>query len=151
MPPATDRIEKQIQLRAPPSRVWRALSDAGEFGRWFGLRFEGQFAPGAEMKGALTIKGYENVPFALTIERMEPERHFSWRWHPAAVKAGVDYSKEPTTLVSFELREVPGGTLLTVVESGFDGIPLSRRAEALKMNDHGWGQQLLNLERHVAA
>ena len=151
MSSATDRIEKQIVLRAPRARVWRALSDAGEFGRWFGVRLEGQFKAGAEISGALTIKGLENIRFALTVETMEPERRFSWRWHPAAIKPDVDYSQEPTTLVAFELQDAPGGTLLKVVESGFDGIPLSRRAEALRMNEGGWEQQLRNIERHVAA
>ena len=146
----TDRIEKQILLRAPQARVWRAVADAREFGEWFGVRLEGAFVPGARLRGRITMKGYEHVPFEITVERMEPERLLSWRWHPYAVDPKTDYSREPTTLVVFELRDVPEGTLLTVVESGFDQIPLARRAEAWRMNDQGWAKQMENIERHVA-
>ena len=147
----TDRIEKRILLRAPRARVWRALTDVAEFAEWFGFALAGPFAPGAHLKGKITSPpGYEHLTFELFVERMEPERLFSWRWHPAAIEAGADYSAEPTTLVVFELEEVPGGTMLTVVESGFDRIPLARRAEAFRLNDQGWAQQLQNIERHVA-
>src|SRR5262245_14892734 len=112
---STDRIERKILLHVPPRRVWRALTDAAEFGAWFGVRIEGTFAPGAHVRGSVTHPGYEHVVFDITIERMEPERLFSWRWHPYAVEPGVDYSAEPTTLVVFTLEEVPGGTMLTVV------------------------------------
>src|SRR5262245_52140053 len=125
----TDRIEKKIVLRAARSRVWRALTSAEEFGSWFGVKFTSAFAPGARVTGRVTTPGYENLPFEFTIERMEPERLFSYRWHPYAVKPDVDYSAEPTTLVEFQLEEVAGGTQLTVIESGFDALPLSRRAE----------------------
>ncbi len=145
-----DRIEKRIVLRAPRGRVWRALSDAGEFGSWFGVDFTGaSFAPGATVRGRITYPGYEHLTMEIVIERMEPERLFSYRWHPNAVDRAVDYSKEPMTLVVFELQEVPGGTLLTVVESGFDRIPLERRAEALRRNDGGWAEQMKNVEAHV--
>ena len=150
-PSSTDRIERQILLRAPRGRVWRALTDSAEFGRWFGVKVEGAFAPGAHVRGAITHPGYEHVVFDITIERMEPERLVSWRWHPHAVEAGVDYSHEPTTLVVFELKEVPEGTLLTVVESGFDQVPLARRALAYRMNGDGWAYQMQAIEAHVAA
>ena len=146
----TDRIEKQIMLRAPRSRVWRALADAGEFGRWFGVELAGPIAPGARLRGRVTYPGYEHVPFEITIERVEPERLLSWRWHPNNVDPDVDYSAEPTTLVVFELDDVDGATQLTVVESGFDGIPLARRAEAYRGNEEGWTGQMLAIERHVA-
>jgi uncharacterized protein YndB with AHSA1/START domain len=146
----TDRIEKQILLRAPRSRVWRALTDAKEFGAWFGAALEGSFAPGARVQGRITHAGYEHLKFEVTVERIEPERLFSMRWHPAAIEAGKDYSKEPTTLVVFELAEAPGGTLLTVVESGFDRIPPERRAQAYRLNDEGWAQQMKAIERHLA-
>lgn len=145
----TDRIEKKILLRAPRSRVWRALSDGAEFGRWFGVHLEGAFTPGARMRGQITHKGYEHLTWEVTVERVEPERALSFRWHPFAVDPSRDYSSEPTTLVTFELSEAPGGTLLTVVESGFDGIPLERRAQAFSSNDEGWSIQLGNIERHV--
>jgi len=147
---STDRIEKNIVLRAPRSRVWRAIAGAEEFGAWFGVKLEGAFAPGARVKGRITTPGYEHVIMDITVERIDPERLFSYRWHPYAVQPGVDYSGEPTTLVEFQLEEVAGGTRLTVVESGFDRIPLARRAEAFRMNDQGWGEQLKNIERHVA-
>jgi uncharacterized protein YndB with AHSA1/START domain len=147
---STDRIERTVVLRAPRSRVWRALTDPTEFGAWFGVRVEGKFAPGARVRGAITHPGYEHVTWDVTIERMEPERLFSWRWHPYAVEPGVDYSKEPTTLVSFELQDSPEGTRLTVVESGFDQVPASRRALAYRMNGDGWTHQVQAIARHVA-
>lgn len=148
---STDRIEKRIVLRAPRSRVWRALTDAKEFGAWFGVELEGAFAEGATVRGKITHPGYEHLTMELQVERIEPERLFSYRWHPYAVDVEVDYAAEPTTLVEFRLNEAPGGTLLEIVESGFDRIPAARRAEAFRMNDGGWAAQTTNLERHVAA
>jgi uncharacterized protein YndB with AHSA1/START domain len=148
---STDRIEKDVLLRAPRSRVWRALTDAQEFGAWFGVKLQGAFTAGARVQGQVTIPGYEHVTMDITIVRLEPERHFSWQWHPNAVEPGVDYSAEPTTLVEFHLEEVPGGTRLTVVESGFAGIPLARRANAFEANEGGWAVQLENIGRHVSA
>ena len=145
-----DRIEKQISLSAPRSRVWRALSDSKEFGEWFGVQLQGGFAPGARVRGRITHPGFEHLPFEMTIERMEPERLLSWRWHPYAIEAGVDYSKEPETVVEFELTETAKGTMVTVVESGFDRIPAIRRAKAFEMNDQGWAEQMKRIERHVA-
>jgi uncharacterized protein YndB with AHSA1/START domain len=145
----TDRIEKKILLRAPRSRVWRALTDPREFGQWFGVRLTGAFLPGARLRGPVTIKGYEHVILDLTIDKMEPERTFSWRWHPAAIEPGADYTSEPTTLVVFELDEVEGGTVLTVVESGFDGIPIARQAEAFRRNEGGWTAQMESITRYV--
>ena len=150
MNPSTDRIERKILLKAPRSRVWRALSNAEEFGNWFGVALKGKtFAAGKRVQGQITYPGYEHVVFDVVIERMEPERLISWRWHPAAVEPSIDYSKEPTTLVEFELKEVEGGTLLRLVESGFDNIPASRRLEAFRMNSGGWDEQMKNIEKHV--
>lgn len=149
-PSSTDRIEKTIVLRVPRSRVWRALTDSAEFGSWFGVKVEGAFAPGAHARGAITHPGYEHLTLEITVERMEPERLFSWRWHPYAVEPDVDYSQEPTTLVELTLEDVAEGTRLTVVESGFDQVPLARRAKAYRMNDDGWTQQMQAIERHVA-
>jgi uncharacterized protein YndB with AHSA1/START domain len=147
----TDRVEKTTVLRAPRSRVWRAVSDAAEFGTWFRVDFgAAAFAPGATVRGKMKYPGYEHVTLEIEIARMEPERLFSFRWHPYAVDPSVDYSQEPTTLVEFALEEVAGGTRLTVVESGFDRIPLHRRAEALRMNDAGWAEQVRNIDAHVA-
>ena len=148
-PSPTDRIEKKLLLRAPRTRVWRALTDPKEFGQWFGVDLTGTFAPGARVQGKITHKGYEHLTWDVTIERMEPPRVFSWRWHPYAVEPRVDYSAEPTTLVVFELEEVPTGTMLTVVESGFDLLPPKRRAEAYRMNDQGWAAQMKSVEQHV--
>jgi uncharacterized protein YndB with AHSA1/START domain len=146
-----DRVEKKIVLRAPRARIWRALANAEEFGRWFGADMKGAtFAPGKTARGRITYPGYEHLTMEVVIERMEEGRLLSWRWHPAAVDPGTDYSREPMTLVVFELQDVPEGTLLTVVESGFDQIPLARRAEAFRMNEGGWAEQMQNIERHVA-
>ena len=151
MKPSTDRIERNILLNAPRSRVWRALSNAEEFGDWFGVALKGKtFAAGKRVQGQITHPGYEHVVWDVLIERFEPERLLSWRWHPAAVEPSVDYSKEPTTLVVFELKEVEGGTLLSVVESGFDSLPPSRRLDAFRMNSGGWDQQMQGIEKHVA-
>ncbi len=147
----TDRIEKQVVLRAPRSRVWRALANAGEFGSWFGIELDGAFAPGASVKGHITMPGDQLLTIEIAIERMEPESRMSYRWHPYPIEADVDYSSEPTTLVEFQLEEVPDGTQLTIVESGFDRIPQARRAEAFRMNDEGWNGQLANIARHVEA
>jgi len=147
---STDRIEKTVTLRAPRSRVWRALTNADEFGTWFRVKLEGAFAEGATVRGRITHPGYEHVTMEVFVERIEPEHYFAYRWHPYAVDPKVDYSKEPTTLVEFRLEEAAGGTELTIVESGFDRIPLARRDEAFRMNDGGWTGQLKNIERHVA-
>jgi len=148
---STDRIERKILLKAPRSRVWRALSNAAEFGAWFGVDFKGKtFVSGKTVQGNITYPGYEHIVMEVQIERMEPERFLSWRWHPAAIDPSVDYSDEPTTLVVFELTEVDGGTLLTVVESGLDNIPLARRATVFRLNSSGWDEQMRNIEKHVA-
>jgi len=151
MPSSTDRIEREIFLKASRSRVWRALVNAEEFGTWFGVALKGtQFVAGQRVKGQITYPGYEHLTFDVLVERIEPGRLISFRWHPAAVDAAVDYSKEPSTLVVFELKEAKGGILLTVVESGFDQIPPSRREEAFRMNSGGWTIQMENIEKHVA-
>jgi uncharacterized protein YndB with AHSA1/START domain len=146
---STDRIEKEIVMRAPRARVWRALTDATEFGKWFGVEMKDTFAPGARAQGSITHPGYEHLTLDMTVERMEPERLFSWRWHPYAVDPKRDYSDEPTTLVECELSDVPGGTRLRIVESGFDRIPLARREEAYRMNSGGWEAQVKNIARHL--
>jgi uncharacterized protein YndB with AHSA1/START domain len=145
----TDRIEKEIVVKAPRPRVWRALTDAAEFGKWFGAEMKDTFAPGARAQGRITHPGYEHLTLDMTVERMEPERLFSWRWHPYAVDPKQDYSGEPTTLVECELTDVPGGTRLRVVESGFDRIPLARRAEAYRMNSGGWAEQMQNIAKYL--
>src|SRR5206468_7381129 len=150
-PTSTDRIEKHMVLRAPRARVWRALTIAEQFGAWFRVKLEGEFAAGWTIRGRLVIPGYEHVTLEMLVERIEPEHYFSYRWHPYAVDPKADYSAEPTTLVEFRLEEADGGTLLTVVESGFDRLPAARRDEAFRMNDAGWAAQLTNIERHVAA
>jgi uncharacterized protein YndB with AHSA1/START domain len=149
---STDRIERKILLKAPIARVWRALSDAKEFGDWFGVDFKGKtFVAGKTVQGRLTYPGYEHVVMEVFIERVVPNRLLSWRWHPGAIDPAVDYSPEPTTLVVFELEEVNGGTSLSLVESGFDKIPPARRETAFRMNSSGWDAQMKNIEKHVAA
>ena len=147
---STDRIEKEILLQAPVARVWRALTDAGEFGTWFRVALDGPFVAGQRLVGRITHPGYEHVTMELLVERMDAETLFSYRWHPYAVDPAVDYSQEPTTLVEFRLSPKGGGTLLSVVESGFDRVPAHRRDEAFRMNERGWAGLLKNIERHVA-
>ena len=147
---STDRIEKRLLIRAPRSRVWRAITTAEEFGTWFRVNLESEFAEGRSVRGRITHPGYEHVTMQMLIERMEPERYFSYRWHPYAIDPATDYSAEPTTLVEFILDEAEGGTNVTIVESGFDRVPLARRAEAFRMNERGWAGQIGNLARHVS-
>jgi uncharacterized protein YndB with AHSA1/START domain len=149
MATSTDRIEKEITLKAPRARVWRALADAREFGAWFGVELESAFAPGATVRGRITVSGYQDLPMEIVIVEMVPERRLSYRWHPYAIDPKIDYSREPMTLVTFELEEVAGGTRLRVVETGFDQIPLARRAKAREMNEGGWAEQMKRIERHV--
>jgi uncharacterized protein YndB with AHSA1/START domain len=148
---STDRLERKILLKAPRSRVWRALSNAEEFGGWFGVDFKGSvFVAGKSVKGRITYPGYEHLVMEVLMERIVPERLLSWRWHPAAIDTAVDYSQEPTTLVVFELEDARDGVMLSVVESGFDSIPAARRATAFRLNTSGWEEQLKNIEKHVA-
>jgi uncharacterized protein YndB with AHSA1/START domain len=150
MTSSTDRIEKTIQINAPRSRVWRALSNAEEFGRWFGVSLKGQaFAVGQPAQGPFTTAGCEHLVFDVVIETMEPEKRLAFRWHPYAVDPKTDYSREERTLVTFELTDSAGGTLLKVVESGFDGVPPARRMEAFRENSAGWEIQLKNIAAHT--
>jgi len=144
-------IDKQIDLRAPIARVWRALTDYREFGQWFGVKLEQPFAVGRVARGRITYPGYEHLILEATVVTLEPERLFSFTWHPYAIDPAVDYSAEPPTLVEFRLEEIAAGTRLRVTESGFDKIPAGRRPLALRMNDGGWAEQMKNIERHVAA
>jgi len=149
LPISTDRIEKTIVLRAPRSQVWQAIAGSRQFGEWFGVNIEGVFAPGARVSGRITTPGYDHLTMEIVIEQVVAERLFSYRWHPYAIEPGADYSQEPTTLVEFRLDEVSDGTRLTVTESGFDRIPAARRDLAFRMNDGGWTQQVVNIERYV--
>lgn len=145
----SDRIEKQIHLNASVSRVWRAITDHHEFGAWFRVKLDGPFIAGQPSRGHITYPGYEHVQWNATVQKIEPERLFSFTWHPYGIDPAVDYSKEPTTLVEFRLEPKDGGTLLTLTESGFDGIPEHRRFEAFRMNDGGWTEQMKNIREHV--
>ena len=161
MATSTDRIQKKVLLRAPQERVWNAVSDAKQFGSWFGVTFEGPFTANTRLVGKMTgttvdpeiakrQKVHEALAFEFLIDRIEPKRLFSFRWHPYAVEAGYDYSKEPTTLVTFELEPASGGTMLTITESGFDKIPIERRARAFEMNNGGWDAQSKLIEKYLA-
>jgi uncharacterized protein YndB with AHSA1/START domain len=145
-----DRIEKRIELKAPVSRVWRALTDHREFGEWFRVEIDGPFVPGQVSLGHITYPGYEHLKWEAVVQKMEPERLFSFTWHPYAIDQKMDYSNEPQTLVEFRLEPTATGTLLFVTESGFDKIPSHRRDEAFRMNEGGWTQQMKNIETHVA-
>lgn len=143
-------IEKRMTLKAPLSRVWRALTDHREFGEWFQVKLEGPFVPGQISRGHITYPGYEHLKWEATIQKMDPERMFSYTWHPYAVDPKKDYSNETPTLVEFTLERADSGTLLIVKESGFDKVPADRRAEAFRMNEGGWAQQMKNIEEYVA-
>jgi uncharacterized protein YndB with AHSA1/START domain len=146
---STDRIEKRVDLKAPLARVWRAITDYQEFGQWFRVSLEGPFIAGKTTTGRITYPGYEHLIMKVNVEKIEPQRLFSFHWHPYAVDPSVDYSKEPSTLVEFKLEPIAGGTRLVVVESGFDALPAPRRDEAFRMNDGGWTEQMKNIEQHV--
>lgn len=157
---STDRIEKSLFLRAPQERVWHAISSAKDFGNWFGMEFDGEFAPGTQMRGrivptkadpvvAKTQEKYRGMPVAIYVEEITPMRVFSYRWHPFAIDTSVDYSKEPMTLVTFMLEPADGGTKLTIIETGFDSIPLARRADAFEANEEGWAAQAHVLEKYL--
>jgi uncharacterized protein YndB with AHSA1/START domain len=146
----SDRIEKQIELNAPVSRVWRALTDYREFGEWFRVNLEGPFVPGEIARGKMTYAGYEHVTWQAIVQKMEHEHLFSFTWHPYALDQSVDYSTESPTLVEFRLEPTPTGTILRLTESGFDKIPAGRRPEAFRMNDRGWSIQIENIARHVS-
>lgn len=145
-----DRIQKRVELNAPLSRVWRALTDYREFGQWFRVKLDGPFVPGQVSRGHIAYPGYEHLKWEAVVQKMEPEHLFSFTWHPYAVDPGKDYSLEPSTLVEFTLEKTASGTLLVVTESGFENIPMDRRMEAFRMNDGGWTIQMKNIEDHVA-
>ena len=158
---STNRIEKKILLRAPRGRVWRALADSKEFGHWFGVKFDGPFVANQPLHGMIVTtsvdaevakhqKPHEGKPFDIVVAQIEPERLFSFRWHPFAIEPGVDYSAEPMTLIEFVLEDVAEGIMLTVTESGFDKIPLERRAKAFTANEQGWTMVVKLIEKHLA-
>ena len=145
----TDRIEKQVEIKAPVSKVWKALTDYQQFGEWFRVKLEGPFVAGKVSSGYITYPGYEHYRWEAKVQKIEAEKYFSFTWHPYAVDLNVDYSKEEPTLVEFFLEKTETGTLLKVVETGFDKVPAHRREEALRMNDGGWKEQMINIEEYV--
>lgn len=160
MTSSTDRIEKRLLLRAPQDRVWRAISDSAAFGSWFGMELEGNFKPGVQIGGrirpttadpevAKMQEPHAGMAVTLFVEQVVPMTLFSFRWHPFAIEAGVDYSGEPATLVTFTLEAVEGGTLLTLIESGFDDLPIERRARAFEANNEGWAIQMQLIEKYL--
>jgi uncharacterized protein YndB with AHSA1/START domain len=144
-----NRIEKRIELKAPLPRVWRAITDYREFGEWFRVKLEGPFVSGQTARGHITYPGYEHYKWEAVIQKMEPEKLFSFTWHPYAIDLKKDYSKEISTLNEFRLEKTAGGTLLRFTETGFEKIPEDRRDEAYRMNDSGWTEQMKNIERHL--
>ena len=166
----SDRIEKRVTLRAPVSTVWQAITDARKFSAWFGVSLQGDFAVGKEIRGSFggeinetaiqefqkkagippsRIRMPEKNAVFCTVERIEPEHYFSFRWIPYGIDAEADPKNEPTTLVEFRLEKAAEGTLLTIVESGFDRVPAHRRERAFRMNDGGWAAQAENIKKHV--
>jgi len=145
----SNTIEKRIELNAPVSKVWRALTDYREFGEWFRVNLDGPFVPGEISTGHITYPGYEHLKWEAAVQKMEPERLFSFTWHPYAVDPDFDYSNEPVTLVEFRLEPKDKGTVLYLTESGFDALPKDRRFEAFRMNEDGWTEQMANIENHL--
>ena len=145
----SNTIEKRIELNAPVSRVWRALTDYREFGEWVRIKLDGPFVPGEISTGHITYPGYEHLKWEAAVQKMEPERLFSFTWHPYAVDPDVDYSNETVTLVEFRLEPKDQGTILHLTESGFDALPKDRRFEAFRMNEDGWTEQMTNIESHL--
>ncbi|WP_417388304.1 SRPBCC family protein [Gimesia sp.] len=145
----SDIIKKQITLQAPLNRVWKALTDYKEFGAWFGVNLQSPFVAGEKTVGQITIPGYDHIVMEVEVHEIQPETLFSFYWHPYAIDPGCDYSQEKPTLVEFQLKETAEGTLLTVIESGFDAIPAVRRDEAFRMNDKGWTGQIKNIETYL--
>jgi uncharacterized protein YndB with AHSA1/START domain len=146
-----DDIRKQVDLKAPPGRVWQALTDAGQFGTWFRVRLETPFIAGQAASGNITHPGYEHIRFNVLVEEMRAPELFVLRWHPYAMDPAVDYSAEPMTRIEFRLEPLGSGTRLTVTESGFDRISEHRRAECIRMNDSGWAAQMENIRAFVDA
>lgn len=144
-----NRIEKRIELRAPISRVWQAVTDYREFGEWFLVKLDEPFAPGRTVRGKLTYPGYENYPWEIVVQKIEPERLFSFTWHPYAMDTQRDYTKETPTLIEFRFEKIENGTLLLLTESGFDKISNDRCLEAFRMNNDGWTEQMENIARYV--
>jgi uncharacterized protein YndB with AHSA1/START domain len=149
-----DRIQKQIELNAPVSRVWRALTDYREFGKWFRVKLDEPFVEGQVSRGSMTYPGYEHVKWEALVQKIEPERLFSFTWpHPRSFKAGEytgDYANDPRTLVEFRLEKTKDGTLLVLTESGFEALPGDIRLEAFRRNEGGWTEQMKNIEKYVA-
>lgn len=157
---SSDRIEKSVTLQAPRERVWQAISDSKKFGTWFGMELDGPFVAGKPITGRIvptkvdpeTAKmqeAHRGSPVEFRVERIEPMDLFSFRWHPYAIEKQIDYASEPTTLVQFELSDAPGGTHLRITESGFDKIPLERRAQAFASNEGGWTKQCELIKRYL--
>jgi len=157
----TDRIQRQVVLKAPRERVWGALSEAEQFGTWFGVRFDGPFVEGERLTGKITPTRvdeevaamqapYEGTPFEWIVERIEPMQRIVFRWHPFGIDKSIDYSQEPMTLIMFELHDAADGILLTVTESGFDKLPPERRAKALAANEGGWTHQMKLVKKYLA-
>jgi uncharacterized protein YndB with AHSA1/START domain len=145
-----EAVERRIELRAPVARVWKVLTNFQEFGEWFRVKLNGPFIPGQTATGHITYPGYEHLKMELAVQTMEPEKLFSYRWHPYAIDPNVDYSAEPMTLVEFRLEPTATGTRLTVTESGFENLPPHRRDQAFRMNDGGWAEQMKNIEAYLA-
>lgn len=146
---STDCIERTVVIAAPPSRVWRALTDHREFGAWFRVDLDGPFIVGETVRGRMTYPGYEGYPFEAKVEAMEPERRFAFSWVPGIPDLADEATDEPRTLVEFRLRPSEAGTVLDVRESGFDQLPEARRASVLRDNAEGWTIQLDNIRAHV--
>lgn len=144
----TNTITKQMELKAPIEKVWRALTDHQQFGKWFGAQVDGPFVAGQMSTGMVSCCN-PPIKWAATIERIDPQHTFAYRWHPFAIDPETDYSKEPTTLVEFKLEAIASGTKLTVTESGFDALPKHRMPKAFHMNTEGWGKQLENVRKYV--
>lgn len=158
---SSDRIVKRVMLPVPRERVWKAVSDSAQFGTWFGMAFDGPFVAGPPVRARIVPtlvdaevarlqEPHAGKEFDFQVDRIEPMNRICFRWHPYAVDRSRDYSSEPTTLITFDLEDAPEGTMLTITESGFDAIPLDRRAEAFRANEGGWAMQCELVRKYLA-
>lgn len=145
----TDRIEKTVDLKAPVSRVWRALTDHREFGTWFRAALDGPFALGKATRARSTYPGCEHIQWEMRVTQMEPERVFAFTSGVYGMDPGDERANDPPTTTTFTLEPIAGGTRLRMVESGYDKFPPGRRIAAWRGNDSGWDIQMGNIARHV--
>lgn len=146
-----DKLVKVVDIKAPVSRVWQALTDHRQFGEWFRVDLNEPFAPGSRSTGLTLYPGYEGHEWLAVIETMEPETLFAFHWNHEDIEPGVPLAQQPTTRVEFRLEDTGSGTRLTITETGFAALPEHKRVEAIRLNTQGWDIQAKNISDYVDA